>query len=646
MPVKTFIYGTPLGFNFYEDDSQYKDYFKGFYISSREGRRLMVNRLDNGETTYNFLCYRIAENHNRPNAFFGMSLVLSDYQYCSNFSKLYDWFDFLFDKLVNEHSLFKLQGNELQYNVSKFEDDREDVEWLKSNIPNILSSPDIKLQKYDASFSNKKTGQIIQFNNSEPIDKVLKAFKQSRWISISPIFVDQEDCLELDYMELSQNIESITKQLLPIAIKPEQKHLAILQDFQSILKENHKSISEFVKKTKDEESKKQFTELGQRYYSILTQELPQIAEKIKEGSVNPPLPTQICSKCGQQKSLNEFANGDAICADCRAHESAHNTRVCEKCGRTKPLNAFESDDSVCKSCRNEETSGFVLPFPKKFLLGGVAIIVLAIFIVGIQRFIPKPLVKGHKSPGSSIVTIRVDERIYQDYINNNDFLGAYNYINEKENAQEYKPKLKESYEQFLLSLTFEQIQKNLIESDDLCTSLEIDKHTWDLYVKDGNMITAYFGKPSISDSDRRKCNSLINRYKTGIYQNKAEEWGKLLASMPIQRKSQPGMEGNIGVTYLYRINNKEKLKMSRTRIGIDLKKNQYVDIFGLTQEQPPIAFGDQKFPTNQIGWHTEDGTFWRIVIKDSDSPGTTYLFKIGSSGNELTITVKAKYGAE
>ena len=83
MQVKTFIYGTPLGFNFYEDDSLYKDYFKAFYISSREGRRLMVNRLDNGETTYNFLCYRIAEAGNRPNAFFGMSLVLGDYQYYS-----------------------------------------------------------------------------------------------------------------------------------------------------------------------------------------------------------------------------------------------------------------------------------------------------------------------------------------------------------------------------------------------------------------------------------------------------------------------------------------------------------------------------------------------------------------------------------
>ncbi|MBO5631450.1 MAG: hypothetical protein J5965_20475, partial [Aeriscardovia sp.] len=203
MQVKTFIYGTPFGFNFYEDDSQYKDYFKGFYISSREGRRLMVNRLDNGETTYNFLCYRITEHGNRPNAFFGMSLVLDDFMFCADFGNLYEWFNFLFDKLIKERKLFINKDAQLLYNVSKFEEDVGDVEWLKANLPNILSSHDIKLQKYDSSFSDKKTGKVVQFNNSEKSEVILKAFKQSRWISLSSSF-GGDDCPELDFGELSQ----------------------------------------------------------------------------------------------------------------------------------------------------------------------------------------------------------------------------------------------------------------------------------------------------------------------------------------------------------------------------------------------------------------------------------------------------------
>ena len=57
----TYIYGTPLGFDFFEDISSLKDYFKGLYISTRKGRRLMVNRRDNGETFYNYLRYGLAE---------------------------------------------------------------------------------------------------------------------------------------------------------------------------------------------------------------------------------------------------------------------------------------------------------------------------------------------------------------------------------------------------------------------------------------------------------------------------------------------------------------------------------------------------------------------------------------------------------
>ena len=74
--IKTYVYGTPRGFNIYEKDDVYDNYFKDFYISSRRNRRLMIHRQPNGVTTYNFLKYDLLEVGGRPNAFFGMSLVI------------------------------------------------------------------------------------------------------------------------------------------------------------------------------------------------------------------------------------------------------------------------------------------------------------------------------------------------------------------------------------------------------------------------------------------------------------------------------------------------------------------------------------------------------------------------------------------
>ena len=387
MQVKTFIYGTPLGFNFYEDDSQYKDYFKGFYISSRKGRRLMVNRLDNGETTYNFLSYGITESGNRPNAFFGMCLVLGDYQYCNDFGKLYDWFNFLFDKIVNKKKLFTQQDSKLQYNVSKFEEDVEDVEWLKSNMPNIFSSSDIRLQKYDASFSSKKTGKIPQFNNKEKSDIVLKAFKQYNWICLSPSFVANDDCPELDLGELSLYVDSVTQQLLPIAINPEKKHLPLLKDISSAMTENYKSISDFVAKTQDEDSKKSFTELGQRYYKVLKNQIPLIEQKIEE---KPESRTKVCARCGKNKPIEAFSQGDAVCLECRAKEKQPaETRTCSRCGREKPISAFAHGDKICIECRNKVSDTFAFPtIPIKYLYSGVAALVLVVIVVCLVTFNP------------------------------------------------------------------------------------------------------------------------------------------------------------------------------------------------------------------------------------------------------------------
>lgn len=652
MQVKTFVYGTPLGFNFYEDDSQYKDYFKGFYISSREGRQLMVNRLDNGETTYNFLCYRIAEYGNRPNAFFGMSFVLNDYLYCSDFGNLYDWFNFLFDKLISERKLITKQGEELHYNVAKFEEDKDDVDWLKSNMPNILSSPDIKLQKYDASFSDKKTGKVAQFNNSEKPDIILKAFKQSRWICLSSLFGGEPEP-ELDFGELSQFVETITKQLLPIAINPEKKHVPVLKEMHSALNENYKSISEFVQKTRDEDRKKMFQELGLKYYDIFAKQLPQIAQKIDMGQSEPPKPptTRECSKCGMQKPLSAFADGDTICIECRAHERNHEeTRICQKCGKKKPIAAFKTGDTICIECREHESShnssGFVLP--RKYLYGGIA--VAAIAIIALCVYFGRPFKEG-KSGGDTndkgnptpevIANNKVQESDYNGFIANKQFLEAYDCIKDKDDVDTYKPRLKDDYENYLITLEFNKIQREMIQNNSLCEDIGIDTEQWNQFAEDGDQISYYLSREEINPSDKQKCEHWIKPYKNiDLFKDIAQTWERELKKKKVKQLNGPS--GEMPVTIIAKVcdsdgkevklfnidpssSNQGKIEIQGTYIQ---KVGSYIEV-NCSNKPSLIDHKDNRGDEPEI---TGESHHYKITIKNSGK----WLYKCDQA--EITIT--------
>lgn len=231
----TYIYGTPLGFDFNEDIASLKEYFKGLYISSRKGRRLMVNRCDNGETFYNYLRYGLAEKEGRPNSFFGMSISMDNNEYAYDFKEIFDWFDYLFDKLVERGSLFFVNaGNIIQYKITKFKDDTEEIQWLKNNIPNLFTKAQgVKLLEYDSSFSSSSSGQIRCFNDDTSTTKVLDAFKKCRWIALSPNFKPEEEPIEIDPSDIEAQLNKYTQQLVPIAISPKQENLSVLHALES-----------------------------------------------------------------------------------------------------------------------------------------------------------------------------------------------------------------------------------------------------------------------------------------------------------------------------------------------------------------------------------------------------------------------------
>ena len=519
MQVKTYIYGTPFGFNFYEDDSQYKDYFKSFYISSRTGRRLMVNRLDNGETTYNYLCYGITECKSRPNAFFGMSFVMSDHLYCANFSKLYEWFDFLFEKLINEHHLITQTENGLQYQVEKFDDNPTDTEWLKANIPNILSAPDIRLERYDSNFSNRRTGIIAQFNTSEQPDKVIQSFRKNRWISLSPTFKSDKDFPELDWMELSALLNVVTKQLLPIAINPEAEHLPILKSINSEMKDNYKSISEYVEKVSDNELKDRFVELRAKYYEVLNRQLPQIAQKINSSNIQ------------QDGSESKSSHG-------KPPTPPVTYRICQKCGRQMPIEAFENNDSICIECRNKEKGGFTLP--KNMFYAGISALTLVILVVCVVVF--KPFAKSgdngnggeDKSPIEKLApnsATTVDESRFNQLIIAGNFEAALDYITGKDDEAARKTQLKTAYENYLLKQKPDVILREMINRYDFCMSVGVDCDEWNNFANAANTISEYLSKSSLTNLEKQYCQNIINKYNQEIFRTKHDDWQRRLSSI-------------------------------------------------------------------------------------------------------------------
>lgn len=235
--IRTYIYGVPHGFDFYEKDANLNNYFKGFYISSRRGRRLMVNRQENGETIYSYLQYGLKEVERQPlHSFFGMSLVVDDYQYCPNFKVLLEWFDYLFNKLVKEQRIIKKnEDGVLCYVIHKFEEVSEEVNWLKSNIPNIITKSGqaddvrVEISKYDKSFFAGNVGQIVCFNKPVSEKRLFEVFHKYSWISVSSQILEKEEVntsgniadsevIELSYEDLDKQSNEFTKQLLSIAL--------------------------------------------------------------------------------------------------------------------------------------------------------------------------------------------------------------------------------------------------------------------------------------------------------------------------------------------------------------------------------------------------------------------------------------------
>lgn len=529
----TYIYGTPLGFDFYEDVASLKEYFKGLYISSRKGRRLMVNRRDNGETFYNYLRYGLAEKEGRPNSFFGMSISMDNNEYAYDFKEIFDWFDYLFDKLVERGSLFFVNaGNIIQYKVAKFKDDTEEVQWLKNNIPNLFTKAQgVKLLEYDSTFSATSSGQIRCFNDETTATKILDAFKKCRWIAISPMFKPEEEPIEIDPSDIEAQLNKYTQQLVPIAISPKQENLSVLHSIETNCVETIGLIQKYLSTEHDESEQRTCISLTERAREIVTN-AKTIGTKIDvSGSTINPFPPKShlkrCDRCGQNLPLTNFANVNSqFCIDCenQMRQPKSKTKNCAQCGKLKNQSEFPEGSSICYDCKSHKS---ILDYIDAKLIAVASVFVL---IAGISLYL---IFGGEKKDNPSErdkdITVQVEQDSTTDnknmvdvsrftnYLSKNDFIGAYDELDGKENSDEYLSQLRLSVESYLWeeidNLNNQSgkvgIQKFFISNHRIVERIGVDENLWIQYADAYDRLMLLIKKPSLSHTQRAEANRLI-----------------------------------------------------------------------------------------------------------------------------------------
>lgn len=680
--IKTFIYGVPHGFDFYEKDAELNDYFKGFYISSRRGRRLMINRRENGDTIYSYLRYGLKEVDRQPlHSFFGMSLVVDNYQFCPNFKVLLEWFDYLFNKLVNEHSLIKKnEDGILHYVVHKFDENAADVEWLKSNLPNILTQAgQTEIVNYDNSFVDGKAGQVVSFNNPVGENRLLETFKKYRWLSISSEIVERQDVtsgepieIELNFEELNGKLNEFNQQLLPIAVDISKGSYADLKRMTDEVQEISTSLTKYIPTIDDPEEKEKFGGLDSKYDSLkgsIGTLLSKFTTSTKPLPPQPPIQeTQYCFSCKQNKPLSHFRSSDATkCLECEEQDRrrtgtnvSKGYKTCISCGKKKPTRFFNQiGTDICDDCAKAQKpkpvpvqEGFFdklgkMLMSKGFLGALVSIAIIAgVAIAAIN--LPKGcsdqnvLGGGERTDATSTNATQtgeaVDRQELENLIASGNFKAVFEYVKDKKDADNYKRSLKDVVNRYLWSVVDssntaqEDLTEFYIVNNEFLVFIgftENDKLAWTEIVDDYNKIWDILKKPRVTDADLETGYEILAKH-SGLFPS---EWNQALSEKPKevvrqaqitkkeeQTSKQETEKASFTLTYTQASDSKEvTVSIDGSKIGFD----------GLVGTYATVTCKNGKIKEN-------NKTNCKVLLKEAKK----YTIKLDNS-IVLTITAKA-----
>ncbi len=522
MNIQTYVYGTPHGFDMFEEAPSLKEFFKSFYISSRKGSRLVITRKDTGETLYNYLHYGLMEKDGRPNSFFGMTLLVDGGAYMPDFTGMYDWFEFLFMTFLNrQNTLFSERKKVLfhtkddgiiQYCVDKFLNAYDEVEWIKSQIPNILSSSaDTRVDNYNNSFVWIRNGQIALHNSEDDNAEILSDFRKYSTVAVSKSFTK---AISLDYQEMISFLNDFNQQLLPIAVNKDDNSFKDLESINEKFSALYTSLSSYVlsQKGKDDVEYQNFYELRNKY-NLLQQQISKLlssySDKIghKKRDFNDnvrdvstkvqPVNIKYCVGCKQNKYLSEFeSSDDNICKDCK-RRNQNRLRKCQKCGRhLSPIN-FDGKSLVCKECGKQQVVEQNIFWKENAYWIKIALLcAVATFVIVFMFFAFRSCSKSEDivdseslhditSEHSPELLSTVDENKLNNFIDSKDFNGAIKYIMQCQDGDKFLEKINKVVQLTLWQLIStssysgdEFLQEWFIKNPDVVTALNLDKQEW------------------------------------------------------------------------------------------------------------------------------------------------------------------------
>lgn len=591
--IRTYIYGVPHGFDFYEKDANLNNYFKGFYISSRRGRRLMVNRQENGETIYSYLQYGLKEVERQPlHSFFGMSLVVDDYQYCPNFKVLLEWFDYLFNKLVKEQRIIKKnEDGVLCYVIHKFEEVSDEINWLKNIIPNIITKSEqaddvkVEISKYDKSFFVGNVGQIVCFNKPVSEKRLFEVFHKNSWISVSSEILEKEEVntsgniadsevIEYSYEELDEECNKFTGTLLSIAIDISCTSVTDLAKIEEKVQKTCINLENYLPTIDNIEEKNKFKNLESKYNSLKDKILTLQSKSTGtiSTSTSPQGKNLYCFSCKKYKPLSHFRSIESTkCKECEEKdhiEPADNEgyKVCKHCGKKKALKAFcNSETDICDDCSNikqqkSENSALQrlkenIPLTKGFvrISMGLLVVVATIMIIFFSRMKNDNEVHGIARIDSTQIvknSSNVDIKEVNRFIKSYNFKELFEYIREKQDADKYKSLIKHSVNGYLWKIidtstsAQEDIERFYIENNELLEFIGFDKDdkdTWRETITDYNQMLSIIKKDKVTEKDVEVGKEILKKHSNLF----PSDWEARLKNIPKEETKKEEKKVNV-----------------------------------------------------------------------------------------------------
>lgn len=314
---KFYIFGVPDGFDLLDGTTSYVTYFQKFYISdSKENTKFSIHRDANRNITYTYLRYNLSSSNSRAGSFFGMSLRFQNV-YCGDPLSLFKLFDMVYNTyiLIDETKekegkavgfIRPIDGNkdiQARYDkVTRFQDKRDYIQHYIENVLLANINDNFKDDFYliDNSFTNEQPDLVVQ----EPLqsvsnERLLADLRQFNRVAVSPDWLpptppphgpkEQETAVRtvvlapevigalLEYTKVYQNY--IIDSLNDIAAADIEKAHDVYEEVVTSLKKvktipsTDKRVSQIISD-----------------YTILTDQLQNLIQKIEEGPTPPPQP--------------------------------------------------------------------------------------------------------------------------------------------------------------------------------------------------------------------------------------------------------------------------------------------------------------------------------------------------------------------